>query len=185
MTQAIFKIRKQLETEEKNLKTKADAADRQKKYRTKHRSSLKRVVSECPGASDILHVRPAAGQPRIETDQPGLLETICDIASFGGSADERRRSQVMRSCRTLSQLRDELVARGFQLSRSATYIRLIPRNVTTLEGKRHVVTVPVRLRRAQNDLHRSHDDQHFCRATINSLESLASALSPYQVSLKK
>ena len=41
--------------------------------------------------------RSTAGRPRLEEDQPTLLSTIIDIAMQGASADERRRTEVMRS----------------------------------------------------------------------------------------
>lgn len=69
----------------------------------------------------------------------------------------------------------------FQLSRSAVYLHLLPRKSNTTEGKRHISTVPVRLKRALNDAHRSHVDTKFCVATIRYLEELASLLGPDQV----
>lgn len=70
---------------------------------------------------------------------------------------------------------------GFQISRSASYLRLLPRKSNSDEGKRHVQTVPVRLRRATNDSHRSHVDSKFCQATINYMEEIASLLGTKQV----
>lgn len=68
-----------------------------------------------------------------------------------------------------------------QLSRSTVYLHLLPRRSNTTEGKRHVTTVPVRLKRAFNDAHKSHVDAKFCVATIRYLEELASLLGPDQV----
>lgn len=85
---------------------------------------------------------------------------------FGGAADERRRSELVRSCKTLSDLNEELQKQGFQISRSGTYLRLLPRNSHTTEGKRHVTTVPVKLCRAQADSRKSHPDGKFCTASI-------------------
>ncbi|KAJ1531396.1 hypothetical protein ONE63_000077 [Megalurothrips usitatus] len=70
---------------------------------------------------------------------------------------------------------------NFSISRTSSYRRLIPRNSATVEGKRHINTVPVKLCRAQADRYRDHQDQHFCRATINALEVVASILGPEQV----
>ena len=39
----------------------------------------------------------------------------------------------------------------------------------------------MRLCRAQSDRHRDHADQHFCKATANGLEKLASILGPEHV----
>lgn len=94
------------------------------------------------------------GRPRIETDQNDLLQAICDIVLHSRSADNKRKTEAIRSCRTLDKLHEELNSIGYNLSRSATYLRLIPRNSSSIEGKRHVPTVPVKLCRAQADHHR-------------------------------
>lgn len=70
---------------------------------------------------------------------------------------------------------------GFKISKSATYLRLLPRNSRTIEGRKHVETVPVRLSKAQTSLHKNHVDQNFCTTTIRSLETVASILGPEQV----
>ncbi|KAJ8678332.1 hypothetical protein QAD02_014119 [Eretmocerus hayati] len=66
--------------------------------------------------------------------------------------------------------------------RSALYLRVLPKNSKTIEGKRHVNTVPVKLCKAQNDEHRTHPDQYFCLAIINSMKQVASVLGPDLVS---
>ena len=91
--------------------------------------------------------REKPGRPRIEEDQPQLLSTIVDIVQASSSADERRRSERIKSVKTLDDLQSELVEHGFNLSRSTTYLRLLPRRGNTLEAKRHVQTVPVKLLR--------------------------------------
>lgn len=48
----------------------------------------------------------------------------------------------------------------------------MPRNTATLEGKKHVTTVPVKLIRAQNSLRKSHQDTHFAAATVKDLAVL-------------
>lgn len=49
--------------------------------------------------------------------------------------------------------------------------------------KRHIHTVPVRLTRAKNDLHREHVDTSFATATIRHLEELATYCDPESVGL--
>lgn len=49
-------------------------------------------------------LRDAPGRPRLEENQPGLMETIAEIASFGGTAYDRRRTEKVRSCKTLDDL---------------------------------------------------------------------------------
>lgn len=157
-------------------------AERQQKYRDKKKAALQRVCEKYPDISSELQRRsPERGRPRLEETQPELLKVITDLAMFGAAAHDRRREESVRSCRTLSQLHEQLIEIGFEISRSATYLRLIPRNQKTLEGRKHVVTVPVKLCRADSDLHKGHADQPFCTASIRSLETLASILGPEQV----
>ncbi|GBP81502.1 hypothetical protein EVAR_64211_1 [Eumeta japonica] len=94
------------------------------------------------------------GRPRLEEDESQIINAITNITMFGNQTDERR---------------------------SATYLRLLPRDSRTNEGKRHVKTATVKLVRATTYLHKSHVDQHFCTATIRYLESLASMFGPNQV----
>lgn len=106
---------------------------------------------------------------------------ILDIAIHGGASDDRRRSSLIRSCRTLDDLHEKLQTLGYTLSRSALYLRLLPKRSETSEGKRHVKTVPVKLSRPEADQHANHPDGKFCTATIRALESVASILGPDQV----
>lgn len=61
------------------------------------------------------------------------------------------------------------------------FLRLLPNNSRTAEGKRHVTTVPVKLARSTNDLHKEHSDAKFCKATINFWEEICSVLGPSEV----
>lgn len=106
------------------------------------------------------------------------MDTIVKLVSFGASAEAKRRSEALNSCKTLKELNQELIALGFQISESATYLRLLPKRSNSAEGKKHVVTVPVRLCKAQTNQHKYHIDQNFCTATIRGLENLASILGP-------
>lgn len=113
-----------------------------------------------------MQVRDKEGRPRLEEDQPQLLKTICEIAMFGGSADLRRRSEMVRSCKTLKELTKELQDSDFQISDSAAYLRFLPKNSHSKEGQRHVQTVPVKLCRAQANERKIHPDGKFCTASI-------------------
>ena len=68
------------------------------------------------------------------------------------SADDRNRCEHLRSVKTLDDLHSELNHLGFNLSRSATYLRLLPRRSDVREEKRHVQTVKVKLVRPVNSL---------------------------------
>lgn len=152
-----------------------------KKNRESHKTKLQEFYSQNPEAAKSLKLRSAPGRPRLEEQQSVLLKTIVDIAMFGASAEERRRCEVVRTCHTLSDLHAKLLELGFNISRSGTYIRLLPRKSNTSEAKRHVVTVPVKLSRPEADHHKAHPDQNFCVSSIRSLETVASVLGPDKV----
>ena len=84
-----------------------------------------------------LNVRAKPGRPRIEEDQPALLETIVDIAMHGSASRERRQSDVYRSIKTLDQLSEQLKMDGFTISRSGLYLHLLTKRSSSLEGQRH------------------------------------------------
>ena len=54
------------------------------------------------------------------------------------------------------------------------FLRLIPRRSDTIKGKRHVWTVPVEIRKAQNTLRNKHEDANFCFATKQYMKDIAS-----------
>lgn len=177
----ITKIRNKIESLKKEIRKKQQHALHAKKHRDSFKSKIDAVCIKNPGASDVLKLRSEPGRPRLEEKQPELLKTIIDLAMFGASAEERRRSEALRSCRTLTDLHSRLGELGYQISRSGTYIRLLPRRYNSLEGKRHVTTVPVKLSRPEADHHKAHADQQFCITTIRSMETIASILGPSQV----
>ncbi|GBN03831.1 hypothetical protein AVEN_233030-1 [Araneus ventricosus] len=134
------------------------------------------------GIEDIkrkLSLRDSVGRQSLNVDQPLLLKTIADIAIIRSAADAKRRSESIRSVKTLDDLTAELKKVGFTISR--TYLRLLPRNSSTIEGRRHFTTVPVKLSGAQADYHRSHIDSQFAATSKRYLETLASILGPTQV----
>ncbi|CAH0563025.1 unnamed protein product [Brassicogethes aeneus] len=175
------KLRDKIDRCKKILRKKEQHMRHSKKHRLSIKSKIALACRDSPNVANLFKVRSTAGRPRLEEEQPELLKTIVDLAMFGASAEERRRSEIVRSCRTLTDLHDKLKEHGFKISRNGTYLRLLPKNYSTLEGKRHVVTVPVKLSRPEADHHKAHPDQHFCVATIRSLETVASILGPDQV----
>ena len=88
---------------------------------------------------------------------------------------------MIRTIKTLDELTDELHKRGFELSRSAVYLRILPRRSLRAEGKRHVKTASVRLIRAQNSQHCNHPDTKFAKSSIQSMEEIAALLGPKEV----
>ena len=85
----------------------------------------------------------------------------------------------MNSCRTL--VTRELKVLEFNLSRSGIYLSLIPHNLANTEGKRHIKTVNVKLKHAQNEEHRQHPDTKFAKATYDYLTALCDVLGPHDV----
>ncbi|CAH1105641.1 unnamed protein product [Psylliodes chrysocephalus] len=100
---------------------------------------------------------------------------------FPSAADDKRRTESIRKVKTLDECTQELRKIGFDISRSGTYLRLIPRKSNSAEGRRHVSTVPVKLIRAQTNHHKSHLDSKFVETSIHYLENIASILGPDQV----
>lgn len=176
----ILKVRKEIITCEKEIKKKEQQMKYSQKYRQKVKNNLDQLRVQCPAvAKDLPSSSP--GRKPIQYHQEGLLQTIADIAMFGASAEERRRCEVVRTCRTLDDLHKALVEKGYNISRSATYLRLLPKKSNSIEGRRHVTTVPVKLKRPEADHHKAHIDQHFCVSTIKNLQTIASILGPDQV----
>ena len=70
---------------------------------------------------------------------------------------------------------------GYKLSRSALYLRLLPKRQDTIEGKRHVKTVPVKIRLAKNNLRKKHADANFTFVTKEYLKNIATMFGPDSV----
>ncbi|CAF4032014.1 unnamed protein product [Rotaria sordida] len=175
--------RRQLKQLMKDRKTKTYALrrlqSRQKasnKYRVKRRKIVEHLFETKPELHPQLKkiYRPGGGRPRIEEQIPNLLEIIEEIAKVGGASDDRRRSETIRPCLTLDDLREKIRQRGYDIKRTTLYYRLLPHRASSRDGRRHVNTAPVRLRRAQNDDHGKHEDGHFATATIRYMKDLAS-----------
>ncbi|XP_051165301.1 uncharacterized protein LOC127284060 [Leptopilina boulardi] len=115
----IDKLRKDLEAKKKLLVTKKAKAERERKYRLQRKETLNALRKENP---DV--IRESSGRPRLEDDQSELLKAIIDIATFDGAADSRRRTELVRSCKTLHDLHTELQAQGFKISQSGTTLEL-------------------------------------------------------------
>ena len=118
---------------------------------------------------------------RVETAQPGLLDAILDLAGHGAAADSRRRTESFRTVKTLKELKIRLEEVGNFIKESTLYLRLLPQRMDSIEGKRHVVTIPVKLLKTDNNLHQDHPDGPFCRANNYFAEQLASLLGLNQV----
>ncbi|KAG5864171.1 hypothetical protein JTB14_028084 [Gonioctena quinquepunctata] len=80
----------------------------QKKHRDGMKRKLEDICHENPEIKKRLSLRDSVGRPSLENDQPSLLKTIADIALFGSAADDRRRTESIRSVKTLDELTQEL-----------------------------------------------------------------------------
>lgn len=177
----IKKLRKQVDEKKKKLVSIEKASLRAKKFREKTKKLKNTIKERYPELlKNKVHVQNDRGRPNLDEDQPELLKTIARIAELGASASDRRRTEVLRSCKTLDDMCNELNALGFKISRTATYYRFLPKNHNSTAAKRHVKTAPVRLCRPQSDMHKVHVDQAFCKSTIRDLEIIASILGPKQ-----
>ena len=93
--------------------------------------------------------------------QTDLHQAIIDHVTTGAGADSHRRTDGLNSCKTLDDLHAALLKEGYVLSRQALCLRLIPRRADGQEGKRHVRTFPVKLRKAKTNLRNRHADADF------------------------
>ncbi|XP_047144174.1 uncharacterized protein LOC124817793 [Hydra vulgaris] len=156
---------------------------RQRKRRQKLKESIETVCQNIPEASSALKQfsRNHTGRPRLEVDQPELLSTIIKIVQNLSAADERQRTECLRSVSTLDDLQEELTKIGFTLSRSGLYLRLLPRRGNTSEGKKHVSTVPVKLLRPENSMRKKNDDRMFAKSFIDDMFEVCKLFGPKAV----
>ena len=68
----------------------------------------------------------------------------------------------------------KLGGEGFKLSRTATYMKLLPYSSYSIEERRRVETLPVRYSKAQNDSYNNQEDADLCFAITEDLNVLAS-----------
>lgn len=175
---SIEKYEKKLGELQKEMKRVKKNQENQQKFRERRR---RKFAALDENVRKKLGMQPKVGRPTV-TDDNILIQSITDIALAGSAADDRRRSEIIRTIKTLDDLHKYLQKElGISLSRSALYLRLLPRDSTTTEGKRHVTTAPVRLARPDNSLHKAHPDSSFAKATINNIEEIASILGPEEV----
>jgi len=176
-----------LGTERDNLKRKLKRLgaenERQKKRNADRQKAIKELCSKDPEAAERFksHNRGHTGRPRLEEDQPGLLSAILNIVQSVSAADDRRRCEALRSVKTLDDLVSELEKMNHTISRSATYLRLLPRRGNTSEGKRHVQTVPVKLLRPENSLRKKNPDRGYAMSFVNDIQQLEELFGPDQI----
>ncbi|CAF1181124.1 unnamed protein product, partial [Didymodactylos carnosus] len=179
----LVQARKKKAQELKRLQSKQRASN---KYRDKRKKKVEQLCESNPDLAKELGkiYRGQVGRPPIEDQCPDLLSIIEEIAKVGGASDDRRRSETIRPCLTLDDLREKIKQRGYDIKRTTLYYRLLPHRASSIDGRRHVRTVPVRLRRAQNDEHGKHEDGHFATATIRYIKDLAGIFGPTYIAVR-
>ena len=100
------------------------------------------------------------GRPRLEELKmnEGLFEFYKQLFEeyIVGSTQERRRDELITSCKTLNQLLEVVHNKGFSASRSAFYLRFYPLRSSTQQGKLHFKLLPVKFAKPQNKARKRH-----------------------------
>ena len=131
------------------MKSLEDNRKRQKECREKQKARWSELKKDHPEIASKLKICEKSGCPSVIETQPELLSTIVKIATYGAAAAEKRRCETLRTVKTLDELTEALRKEGFNIGRSTVYYHLAPRNTRTVDGKKHVNTVPVDLLRLQ------------------------------------
>ena len=130
---------------EKTLKLKKQHVEAQQRARSRKKSNIEKLQQEYPEIAAKLKSKETPGCPRIESDQPDLLKDILEIATIGAACSDKRREELFRTVKTLDDLKSTITDLGYNISRTALYYRLLPKNSSSIASGRHVKTVPVRL----------------------------------------
>ena len=96
------------------------------------------------------------------------------------AANDRRCCEYLCSVKT-DDFHSELTHFGFNLSRSATYLRLLSRRSDSREGKRHVQTVKVKLVRPESSLRKKIPDRLFTKSFMDDLFKVCELIGPKSV----
>ena len=178
VTQRIKKVRSEIKAKKAELKRKESIQKAVQKHRDKKRKAEESLLKENPEVAKALKIRDCVGRPRVEVDQPGLLEDILKIATIGAACGDRRRDDIFRTVKTLDDLKKAIDGLGYTVSRQALYLRILPRDAKSIQGMKHVKTVNVRLVRPQNDLRKKHPDRMFARESCKAVEEIVTYFGP-------
>ena len=125
--------------------------------RIKKKSALKDVRA-ITGDQTIGRDKP--GRPRMEELKmnEGLLEFYKELFEeyIVGATQERRRDELITSCRTLDQLLDVVHSKGYSASRTTLHLRFFPLRNNTRQGKLHFKLIPVKFSKPQNKARKRH-----------------------------
>ena len=129
MRQQMKKDMDDLKFKEKKLQQMQQGAARAQKYYKKKSACIKRAAEASPDDSELQRYSHAKiGRPSTEDLQPGFINSLKDIVQLHlGGTDERRRSEIIRTVKTLDDLKSELEGLGFNISRMGLYYHLLPK----------------------------------------------------------
>ncbi|CAF0887164.1 unnamed protein product [Adineta ricciae] len=164
----LIEQKKQRTTDLKRLQSKQRASTR---YRERKKRRVEQLCAANPEvAAELSKIfRPSTMRMQIEDDCPDLLQIIAEIARVGGASDNKGKT-----CLSLDDLKDKIKERGYEIRKASLYYRLMPNRSLSHDGKKHVVTVPVRLRRLQGIQPAvKHEDSHFTSASLRHIKDLA------------
>ena len=85
---------------------------------------------------------------------------------------------MVRTVKTLDDLTNAVHSLGYIVSRRALYLCPLPHSQTSIQGRKNVSTLPVKLVRPQNDLRRKHPDRMFCSESSKAADAIAKYLGP-------
>ena len=114
---------------------------------------VEKVCTESQSAASTLrpYNRQATGHPSSSKDQSNFLSAIVNIVQASTTADDCRHTETLCTVKALDDLHADLKKVGFNLSWSTLYLWLLPRRGGSIEWKRHVETVPVKVLRPDNN----------------------------------
>ena len=176
LTRRITEVTKVRDNLKSKLKILGQNMKSQMRAREKKKSAIDKATRDFPQIASTLKSREQVGRPRLEEDQPNIDKDILEIATIGAACSDRRREDLFRTVKTLDDLHAAIKGLGYQISRSGLYLRLLPRDATTIHGKKHVKTVPVRLVRPENNLRKSHPDRMFAAETFKTGQDIVEFL---------
>lgn len=159
----LLQQKKERTSELSRLKSKQLSSAR---YRQRKKQSVETICSIDPEVAAELskHYKPATLRVQRDNTCPDLIQTLEEIARIGRAADTNHRLINVQPCTSLDELRSKIKERGYEIRRSSSFYRyervtsfspprilsrLIPSGIFTQDGKRHVTSGPVRLRRLQ------------------------------------
>ncbi|CAF0847934.1 unnamed protein product [Adineta steineri] len=145
------------------------------RYRQRKKRCVESICAADPEvAAELMRLyQPTTLRVQIDNICPDLLQTMEEIARIGGATDSNPRVLTITPCSSLDELRSKIKERGFEIRRSSTFYRFIPSGIFTEDGKRHVNSVPVRLRKLQGIELPKHEDCHFVTASLRHIKDLA------------